>query len=314
MTGRKKKSGSPATFADAVRDAFESACLDELEALKPGNVHVHAEGHGMTVRDFQTSAKVAARAIAQLDLTVGGRIAAAVDAALAAVKCNTNLGIVLLAAPLVHAALSIPPASAVTEKKFRNALEKILKGLSIDDAKSAFAAIAQARPAGLGKTKKYDVNAPAKTSLITAMREAAKRDRIAWQYANSFKDVFEIGVPVLRAATKRFAGHPKGGNWATTAVYLAFLSRFPDSHIVRKHGPKPAAEVQGEASEIATAFAHLDDPQRLEWVLMAFDSELKRRGINPGTSADLTVASLLAYRLLDIVAHRTAGRMGGVAP
>ncbi len=268
----------------------------------------------MTVRDFQTSAKVASRAIAQPDLTVGGRIAAAVDATLAQVQCNTNLGIVLLAAPLIHAALSVSPASAVTEKKFRNALEKILKGLSIDDAKNAFAAIAQARPAGLGKSKKYDVNAPAKSSLITAMREAAKRDRIAWQYANSFKNVFEIGVPALRAAVKRFAGHPKGRNWATTAVYLAFLSQFPNSHIVRKHGPKPAAEVQGEASEIAKAFAHLDDPERMEWVLIAFDSELKRRGINPGTSADLTVASLLAYRLLDIVAHRTAGRMGGLAP
>ena len=56
----------------------------------------------MTVRDFQTSAKVASRAIAQPDLTVGARIAAAVDATLAEVQCNTNLGIVLLAAPLVQ--------------------------------------------------------------------------------------------------------------------------------------------------------------------------------------------------------------------
>jgi len=268
----------------------------------------------MTVRDFQASAKVAARAIAQPGLAVGARIAAAVDATLAAVKCNTNLGIVLLAAPLVHTALSFDPASVVTEKKFRDALKKILRGLSVDDANSAFAAIARARPAGLGKSKKYDVNAPAKTSLITAMREAAKRDRIAWQYANGFKDIFEIGLPTLRAAIKRFVMHPKGTAWATTAVYLTFLSQFPDSHIVRKHGPELAAEVHREGAEIAKAFAYLDDPERMEWVLIAFDSELKRRGINPGTSADLTVASLLAHRLLDIVAHRTAGRMGGLAP
>ena len=34
----------------------------ELEALKPGNVHIHAGGHGMTVRDFLMSAEAAAKA------------------------------------------------------------------------------------------------------------------------------------------------------------------------------------------------------------------------------------------------------------
>ena len=31
---------------------------------------------------------------------------------------------------------------------------------------------------------------------------------------------------------------------------------------------------------------------------MTWDSELKQRGINPGTSADLTVATLFVHRLL----------------
>jgi len=31
--------------------------------------------------------------------------------------------------------------------------------------------------------------------------------------------------------------------------------------------------------------------------LLAFDQELKAAGVNPGTSADLTVASLFAHRL-----------------
>ncbi len=29
---------------EIVREAIEQACLTELEALNPGNVHVHAEG------------------------------------------------------------------------------------------------------------------------------------------------------------------------------------------------------------------------------------------------------------------------------
>jgi ATP:dephospho-CoA triphosphoribosyl transferase len=32
-------------------------------------------------------------------------------------------------------------------------------------------------------------------------------------------------------------------------------------------------------------------------LLLNFDKELKRVGVNPGTSADLTVASLLAFHL-----------------
>jgi triphosphoribosyl-dephospho-CoA synthase len=35
--------------------------------------------------------------------------------------------------------------------------------------------------------------------------------------------------------------------------------------------------------------------------LLGWDATLKRRGINPGTSADLTVATLFAYRLQGIL-------------
>tara|TARA_B100002003_G_scaffold33379_1_gene28531 strand:- start:83 stop:208 length:126 start_codon:yes stop_codon:yes gene_type:complete len=37
--------------------------------------------------------------------------------------------------------------------------------------------------------------------------------------------------------------------------------------------------------------------------MLKFDSDLKERGLNPGASADLTVASLLATKLEDILAH-----------
>ena len=189
-----------------------------------------------------------------------------------------------------------------------------MKGLTIEDAENAFAAIREAKPAGLGASARHDVNARATATLITAMRAAAKRDRIAYQYANSFEDVFETGVKALREGLRRFDKMDKADAWATTGVYLAFLGRFPDSHIVRKHGEKAAEQVRKEAAEIAQGFAHTDEPERMAWVLTAFDTELKSRGINPGTSADLTVATLLAASLLDIVAPRTAGRKGGLAP
>ena len=48
-----------AVTAARVADAFRDACLAELRALKPGNVHDYAEGHGMTLAQFETSATMA---------------------------------------------------------------------------------------------------------------------------------------------------------------------------------------------------------------------------------------------------------------
>ncbi len=84
--------------------AFGAACRAELQALKPGNVHVHAPGHGMTVEDFERSAEAAAPWVAAPGLGVGERVLRAVESTRAACGQNTNLGILLLAAPLAAAA------------------------------------------------------------------------------------------------------------------------------------------------------------------------------------------------------------------
>ena len=43
---------------DELRAAYEEACRREIEALKPGNVHVFADGHRMSADQFLTSAEV----------------------------------------------------------------------------------------------------------------------------------------------------------------------------------------------------------------------------------------------------------------
>ena len=90
---------------EAISRGFLDACLGELDALKPGNVHRLAAGHNMTVEDFVASAEAAALSIGEKRLAVGERIRRAVEATRATVGQNTNLGIVLLAAPLANAAL-----------------------------------------------------------------------------------------------------------------------------------------------------------------------------------------------------------------
>ena len=270
------------TLAEQIAAAFRAACLDELEAPKPGNVHVFASGHRMTAAEFVRSAEVAAAPLALPEARVGNRIRDAVEATLTLVGTNTNLGIILLCAPLAAAA-------DVRPSDLRSALAQVLASLNVRDAELAFRAIARAAPAGLGRVERHDVSEAATVTLKAAMAEASSRDRIARQYVSDFEDVFERGEPTLQAALER-SDEPQ---LATLAVYLEFLSAFPDSHIVRKHGTA-TAEYHERMRSAKSPAALLPD-------LMTWDTLLKERGINPGTSADLTVATLFAHRLRTIL-------------
>lgn len=274
-----------AARAAALARVYVDACLLELRALKPGNVHRHAAGHGMTVKDFERSARVSAAPLAAPARPVGERIRNAIAATRDAVGCNTNLGIVLLAAPLMAA------AEGAARGRLRDALEATLAELTVADAAAAYEAIRIAAPAGLGRSAEQDVAAPPSVDLRQAMRLAAERDRIARQYADGYRDVYEIGVARLRAA--RGAGVPE--ERATTLTYMNFLAAFPDSHLLRKHGAAVAEEVRSKAAALVAAGDYGDA------ALLAFDGRLKKEGLNPGTSADLTVASLLALACEDML-------------
>jgi triphosphoribosyl-dephospho-CoA synthase len=276
--------------------AFKAACLDELDAPKPGNVHAFAPGHRMTAAQFELSAAAAAAPIAQAGARVGARIEAAVAATFAAVGVNTNLGIILLCAPLGAAAERC-------SSDLRTAVAAVLDELDIDDAQHAFDAIVRAAPAGLGHAAQHDVFTPPTVTLRQAMAAAADRDRIARQYASGFADIFEIGEDNLMRALKT-QPHPR---WATLAVYIGFLAAFPDSHIVRKHGLELARAVRHEAINFHQRLQSHTSSEDLLPDLLAWDAGLKRQDINPGTSADLTVATLFAHRLSTILPPSSNG-------
>lgn len=277
-----------ARLCEAVRDA----CETEIRALKPGNVGMHAAGHSMSVADFMLSAAAMAGPLTAPGRSVGRRILAAVEATRGVVGCNTNLGIVLLCTPLVEAALRTHTASGL-----RVELKRVLAQLDVADAELAYRAIRLANPGGLGDATRHDVRDTPTVSLLAAMREASLRDSIARQYATDYVDIFELGVPLYRSALQRW----NSPEWALVAAYLAFLGRLPDSHIVRKQGETVAQRVSREAAPLAAALAAAIDPNQLSQPLLQWDAALKRDGINPGTSADLSVATLLAARIEDML-------------
>ncbi|MCJ2124795.1 triphosphoribosyl-dephospho-CoA synthase [Methylobacterium sp. J-077] len=252
---------------------YRAACLAELDALKPGNVHAYAAGHRMVVADFVTSADVSAPELARAGTGVGERVRAGIAATLAAVAQNTNLGILLLCAPLAVAA----------ERGWR--VGAVLDDLDAADSEGVFAAIRLANPGGLGRAKNHDVASEAPRSLRAAMAEAAERDRIARAYGTGFSDITAIGLPALAEARARNLDP----SWCTTAIHLAYLRSVPDSHIARKAGAEAA---EGVRREIETALSGIDLADRPVDPLLALDASLKARGLNPGTSADFTVATL----------------------
>jgi triphosphoribosyl-dephospho-CoA synthase len=267
------------------RSAFLRACSLDVQTAKPGNVSVHRAGHRMNADQFIASAEAAAPALFQHGTPVGARILDAVMRTQQAAGCNTNLGIVLLVAPL--AAALEEPGSLLSALHWRAACERVLQRLTVDDACAAYLAIRAANPGGLGDTSEQSVRAQPTIDLRAAMVLAAARDSIARQYKNGFADIFTTGL----ASVASLPG--AAPETITLDVFLTFLSTWPDSHIVRKQGVTVAQSVTREA-RLLHAQWRVAPPAPHSAQLDAWDAELKEQGVNPGTSADLTVATLFA--------------------
>ena len=271
---------------DLLEYYVQLACLLEVSAAKPGNVTPAHDFSDTTYADMVRSGLALGPVFARRRARtrgVGELISDGVRATARVTKANTNLGIVLLFAPLVRAAVI-----REREEALRSATERALAQLDVDDAAAAFAAIAQVRPGGLGKAPEHDVTAPARVSLREAMAAAADRDSIASEYTTGYAIVFDTGVRLLADALRD--GMPTLD--AIVSLHLGLIASHPDTLIERKAGPTAARAVTAAAREVRDGRRSLAD----------FDASLRGpdHRLNPGTSADLVAATLLAALLLGV--------------
>jgi len=278
----------PVWTQDFVEQAVLDSFLAEINALKPGNVHRFGGGHGMRYEDFLVSGRISAPILCNPARSLGERCLEAIQATRNAVGTNTNLGMVLLFAPIICAV-----QHGANPDTLRPAIAREIASTRQADVARIFAAIALANPGGLGRMPAHDVHSEPDCTLLEAMSAAADRDRVARQYATGFADVWDVGLPTLR----RYSTGGIGVEWATVRCYLRFLASFPDSHIQRKHGAQVAGQVSQRAEAALAEFEQHNDPGTMTSQLLGLDREWKDAGINPGTSADLTAASLLLYHL-----------------
>ena len=264
------------------------ACLLEVTAPKPGNVSPVRSFQDTRYEDFLASAVAIGPALGSVaERALGETVRAAVEATAQWTNANTNLGLILVLAPLARAALR--PGN----RRLRQQVAEVLAATTVEDAEQVYAAIRLANPGGLGQVAAQDVRDPATVTLVEAMRLAAGRDAIAREYATAFRITFDVGAPALAQARR------DGLSWsdATVEAFLGILSAEPDTLIARKRGIPAAEAVSGRASVVARVGGVRTAEGRR--ALEAFDVDLRteQNSLNPGTTADLTAAALFVVLL-----------------
>ena len=306
---------SPSRSVPAAADvtaAAQLACLLEASAPKPGNVSPGRHFADFRYEDLLASAAAIGGPLAgAATRPVGATVRLAVEATARWTRSNTNLGIVLLLAPLARAALlesartDSDPQSAVRNPRpdgssnglsrmgLRGALGAVLESTTVDDARDVYAAIRSAAPGGLGRAEAQDVADEPTMTLLEVMRLAADRDGIAREYATAFEATFGTGAPALDRARR------DGLSWddAVVETFLTLLAAAPDTHVARRSGTTVAAEVSQQARAVLAEGGVRSAAGRQAIDEMDLRLRDARNVANPGTTADLTAAAIFVVLL-----------------
>jgi len=119
-----------------------------------------------------------------------------------------------------------------------------------------------------------------------------ERDSICSEWVTGFRIIFDEGYPYLASQLEI-----NDVNDSILNTFLLLLSRHPDSLIARKKGPREAEKLRHKAGKILEAGgAGEKDGKRM---LANLDKKLQsEKGLmNPGTTADLTAASIFILLL-----------------
>ena len=273
-----------------VKMAFEYACKLDVFSIKPGNVFLNHPAYGMSHKDFLQSSMACSDIMCEQNMDIGLKILESVKASMDVVGCNTNLGIILLCVPIVETVYMDK------EHKFdQNNLKIVIDNINYKQTKSIYKAINLANAGGMSSKEEFDLksNESDNFTLFEAMNFAKTYDYIASEYTNYFYNI----INNISLNWRNYFKLMNNDEYATTATFLKQIASNPDSLIARKHGLSTAEQVSERFKEIADEYCALKDPNILNNKLLLLDSELKIQGLNPGTTADVVVASIFLNRL-----------------
>ena len=288
-------------------NAYEIAKMAQIASAlevsgypKPGNVHRTRDYEDMEFEDFIISGIVIGDTIREActDVDVenpklGKFILQAVAETDRWIKNNTNLGIVMMITPIAVAA-----AISKSFDEIRENIKVLMANTSVDDACNLYDAISIADAGGMGDQDEYDVasgNAKNelrenKQTMFDVLKISAPWDMLAREMTSDMPAVFEIGYPTYHKLSKE-----KSKNESCVLTFLTILSQVPDTLISRKYGSDEALKI----SMMTRDLLNIKDESDFEDKVKEFDEFLFKNKHNPGTTADLTAASIFVSYLKD---------------
>ena len=272
---------------DDLKSAYLFSCKKDIELIKPGNVNLLSSHKDTKAQDYLDSAILSSKELFNQNYSLGKRILESVNVTRSQVNVNTNLGIILLCAPVIQSYIDF------NNLDLREGIKKTLSTTSIKDTHDLCAAINISSPGGLGDSDMYDTASYPNASIKQIMNYSQEYDRISYQYSHNFSDIFDFIIPKLEFLNQRY----ESLDISLSLLFIEILAKIPDSHISRKFGDKIAKKTSNNAHDLLKILDREHDPDYLAKALNNLDYEYKKKGINPGTTADLLVASLMIYKI-----------------
>lgn len=298
------------SVVDTVTNAIQLALLLEVSAYpKPGNVHRTADLTDLSYEQFLAAivsmsptfrsaalrgARCASGELTIEEIRVGALIKDAVERMMSSQGGgNTHLGSIILLIPLAAAGAIRAIKGKSTMRMLRRDLTRVLTSATPSDTVDLYDAIAQAKPGGLGRVEKLDVNDPGSKKTILSrhitpyevFEMAAEYDTIAREWTTGYRITFDFAYPYFKRIRKTAEL-----NDAIVNTFLRILAEVPDTFIVRKFGLGRAEEASKMAREVLDAGGMLtDNGSKMVWNL---DARWREEGVNPGTTADLISSTL----------------------
>ena len=299
--------------AKHISKCLELAILFEVSAAKPGNVNFTVGFEGTRVEHFLASAVVAGPSFeeaARRGIAVEDKKLRVNDVGMGEIikNCvvdieawqkggNTLLGTVIMFVPIAVAAGMTPTRENFDFEfsRLRENLKLAVESTTAEDAVHLYEAVDVAKPSGLNKAPDLDVNDPSSkerilrenVSLYQVFKIAAGYDDVCAEWVNNYPITFELAYPYLMKQLKS-----RDLNTAIMHTFLKVLSEHPDTFIARKVGFEKAREISLNAKRVLE-LGGVETSEGREGIL-EFDRKLRESGnlLNPGTTADLTAASL----------------------
>ena len=278
----------------SIRNLYHTSCYEELKVNKPGNLSINSPILGMSYKRFLNAAKISGEIILHKKYDINQAIYNAVKKCMTQLGSNYNLGIILLAVPILRSVSKKYNSQKIIKANLNTQLELIFRNKN----NLILKAIKIAKPGGIekydgeGNILKEIKNFEVKKVLV----KSSNNDRISRAYTNSYSEIFDYGLVFFKKSKKKFSFE-----FSVQRLFVYYMSIDFDSHILRKFGKFTALKLRNKAKIL---LKKLDSENSLNnKLLINFDKYLKHMHLNPGTCADLTVTTLLIDKILCIVQY-----------